>query len=68
MNVHIFKHQIFQRHDLLRVRSALPALRSLSSAPAAPTPLRLAARYAAGKADRPPDSVFAPRSRKKVAR
>lgn len=33
---------------LLRVRSALPALRSLSSDSSAPTPLRLAAAHAAG--------------------
>ncbi|MBQ9727256.1 MAG: hypothetical protein IJV65_07110 [Kiritimatiellae bacterium] len=31
---------------LLRVRSALPALRSLASDPAAPTPLRLASEHA----------------------
>ena len=32
---------------LLRVRSVLPALRSLASDPSAPTPLRLAAQHAA---------------------
>ncbi len=32
---------------LLRVRSALPSLRSLASDPATPAPLRLAARHAA---------------------
>ena len=54
---------------LLRVRSALPALRSLASDPAALTPLRLAARYAAGKAGRPPDSVLdPPLAQKKVPR
>ena len=53
-------HPTFQRYGLLRVRSALPALRSLSFDPAAPTPLRFAACHAAGKAGRPPDSVLDP--------
>ena len=52
-------HPTFQRYGLLRVRSALPALRSLSFDPAAPTPLR---DLLTGQDDRPAEKrVFDPR-------
>ena len=42
----ILHHAAAQLCGLLRVRSALPTLRSLASDPSVPTPLRLAAEHA----------------------